>query len=205
MFINKADIVDKEMLELVEIEMMELLNDFGFDGNNTPMVHGSALLALKGDQGEYGEPSIMRLIEALDRHVNLPTRDVSSPLLMPVDNIISVPGRGTVVIGTVKRGTVKKGDSVQVMGFGYNNSKATVSALQVFKKEVGSAQVSLLSITILFPFNSSSFPLHQAGDNIGMNIKGVKAGQLEKGMIVAAPGSFSPTNHFDVCFFSDES
>ena len=102
-FINKADIVDDEMLELVELEMMELLDEFGFNGEKTPIVKGSARLALEGDQGPFGEPSIHKLINALDTHIKLGERDVTSPFLMPIDNIISVPGRGTVVIGTVKR------------------------------------------------------------------------------------------------------
>lgn len=174
-FINKADIVDEEFLELVEIEMIDLLNEFGFDGEKTPIVKGSALLALQGDQGTFGEPAIHRLIEALDTHVKVGDRDVSSPFLMPIDNIISVPGRGCVVIGTVKRGTVKLKDPLQILGFGMD-SKTSVSGIQVFKQNVPSAQ---------------------AGDNVGLNIKQIKAKQLKKGMIVSAQGSFDPTNHFD--------
>ena len=98
-FINKADIVDAEMLELVEIEVMELLEEFGFDPNSTPIVKGSALLALDGDQSEMGEPCIHRLLEAMDTHVTLPERDAAGDLVMPVDNVITVPGRGTVGIG----------------------------------------------------------------------------------------------------------
>ena len=109
-FINKADIVDDEMLELVELEMMELLDEFGFNGEKTPIVKGSARLALEGDQGPFGEPSIHKLINALDTHIKLGERDVTSPFLMPIDNIISVPGRGTVVIGTVKRKKAKQNE-----------------------------------------------------------------------------------------------
>ena len=150
-FINKADVVDEEMLELVELEMVDLLTDFGYNGEKTPMIRGSALLALKGDQGRYGEACIHKLIQALDEHIPLPQRDNQSPFLMPIDNFISVPGRGTVVIGTVKRGRVRKGDSLEILGFGAN-FKTSVTAIQVFKQEMLQAQ---------------------AGDNVGMNLKQV--------------------------------
>ena len=142
-FINKADIVDEEMLELVELEMIELLTHFGFDGENTAMIKGSALLALKGDQGQYGEPCIHQLVKAMDRHIPLPQRDFLSPFLMPIDNILSVPGRGTVVIGTVKRGQVKKGDALRILGLGMD-AKTNVSAIQAFKKDVVMAMVTSL-------------------------------------------------------------
>ena len=142
-FINKADIVDEEMLELVELEMLDLLTDFGFDSANTPVIKGSALSALNGDKGPFGEPAIHKLIEALDSHIPLPNRDITSPFLMPIDNIISVPGRGTVVIGTVKRGKVKKGDPLQILGFGMN-AKSSSSGIQVFKQNVPEALVSYI-------------------------------------------------------------
>lgn len=180
MFINKADIVDEEMLELVEMEMVEMLNDFGFDGASSPMIRGSARLALTGDQSNYGEPSILRLVEALDHHIPLPKRDADAPLLMPIDNVLSVPGRGTIVIGTIKRGTLNKGDTTRLLGFGMD-MKTNVSGMQVFKNDIATAM---------------------AGDNVGINIKGVKKGQVKKGMILAAPGSFDMTNQFDVRFSS---
>ena len=114
-FINKADIVDNEMLELVELEALELLEKFGFDTENTPVIHGSAKLALEGDTGEYGEKSIQKLVSALDNHLDLPKRDLESPFLMPIDNYLTVKGRGTVVVGTVKQGVIKKKDPVQGM------------------------------------------------------------------------------------------
>ena len=163
------------MLELVELEMIELLTDFGFDGDNTPMIHGSALLALRGDQGEFGEPSIHKLIDALDRHIPDPQRDNQSPFLMPIDNFIGVPGRGTVVIGTIKRGCVKRGDALEILGFGAN-VKTSATAIQVFKQEV---------------------PQAQAGDNVGINLKQVKQHQLKKGMLLTAKDSCKPTNHFE--------
>ena len=112
-FINKADLVDKEMLELVEMEAMEVLDAYGFDSENTPIIHGSAKLALQGNTSEYGEPSITKLLSALDSYIDLPQRDTESPFLMPIDNIISVPGRGTVVVGTVKQGSLHKNDHLQ--------------------------------------------------------------------------------------------
>lgn len=140
---NKADIVDEEMLELVEIEMQEMLDDFGFDGGASPMVRGSARLALTGDQSQYGEPSILRLVEALDRHIPLPKRDADAPLLMPIDNVLAVPGRGTIVVGTIKRGTIKKGDSMRMLGFG-TDMKTSAAGMQVFKQEVPSAKVTIM-------------------------------------------------------------
>ena len=115
-FINKAE-VDKEMLELVELEAVELLEEHGFDTNNTPIIYGSAKLALEGDISEYGEASIIKLLSALDNYVDLPKRDLDSPFLMPIDNILSVQGRGTIVVGTVKQGTIKKKDSAQGIFF----------------------------------------------------------------------------------------
>lgn len=115
-FINKADQADKEMTELVEMEMRELLDDYGFDGLVTPVIYGSALLALQGDESELGAPSIRRLLDAIDRHIPTPERDFSSPFWLPIDNMFIVPTRGTVVVGTIKKGTVKKGDEAELLG-----------------------------------------------------------------------------------------
>ena len=112
-FINKADVVDTEMLELVEIEAQELLETHGFDINNTPIIRGSAKLALEGDTSEYGEKSIEKLISSLDNYLDLPKRDLESPFLMPIDNYLQVKGRGTVIVGTVKQGIIKKKDPAQ--------------------------------------------------------------------------------------------
>lgn len=134
-YINKADQADSENLELVELELRELLCDFGFDGVNSPVVSGSALLALQGDQSEIGEPSIHRLLNAIDEYFPVPQRDITSPFLMPIDNAFTVPGRGTIVIGTIKRGTLQKNDTVSLLGFD-KNIKATVGDVQIFKQTV---------------------------------------------------------------------
>lgn len=118
-FINKADQADPEMTELVEIEMRELLTDYGFDGINTPVVCGSALLALQGDEtSPLGAQSIRNLLAAVDKHIPTPERDVLSPFWVPVDNVFTVPGRGTVAVGTIKKGTIKKGDEAELHGHG---------------------------------------------------------------------------------------
>lgn len=132
-FVNKADLVDLDVLELVEIEIRELLCDFGFDGDNSPIVYGSALLALQGDASEYGEPSIMKLLDHLDAYIPQPQRDFDSPFLIPIDNFFTVPNRGTVVVGTVVRGTVKKKDDAELLGFG-KKMPIVVSDIHVFNE-----------------------------------------------------------------------
>lgn len=129
-YINKADLVEEDVLELVEIEVRELLEDQGFDGINAPIVNGSALLALQGDQGPYGESSIHKLIKALDEFIPAVTRDLTSPFLLPIDNYFSVPGRGSVVTGTLKQGTIRKGDHVELLGFN-RRIKTIANDLQV--------------------------------------------------------------------------
>lgn len=134
-YINKADKSDPETLELVEFETRELLCDFGFDGDNCPVIHGSAKLALNDDTSDIGVPSIHRLLDAMDEYVDVPQRDLSSPLLMPIDNMFTVPGRGTVVVGTIRRGTLSKDDAVSLLG--YNETiKSTVRDIQIFKESV---------------------------------------------------------------------
>lgn len=173
-FVNKADQVDKEVLELVEVEMRELLEDFGFDGVNCPIVIGSALLALKGDQSKLGVPSVEKLLDVLDTYFPTPSRDLTSPFLVPIDNAFLVPGRGTVVVGTVKRGTIKKNCDAELLGFD-EEIKTVISDLQVFNKSV---QQSV------------------AGDNIGALLRNVKLSAVSKGMFLVAPGSQRISNHF---------
>lgn len=178
-YINKADAVDNEVLELVELEIRELLCDFGFDGINCPVIIGSALKALEGDPSEIGEPSIKRLLEGIDNFVPTPERDLTSPFLLPIDNAFTSAGRGTVVVGTIKRGTMRKNDECELLGFG-QQVKTTVSDMQIFKKNVTKAI---------------------AGDNVGVLLRGVKLGSVERGMLVCAYGSESMTNSFDVSMY----
>ena len=121
--------MDEELLDLVEIEVRELLSNFGFDGFATPVVRGSALLALKGNEDEFGVPSIKRLLDAVDEHIPTPTRDYDSPFLLPIDNAFNVPGRGSVIVGTLKRGIIRKNVAADLLGFN-QESKTTVSDIQ---------------------------------------------------------------------------
>lgn len=174
-FINKCDIVEKDVVELVELEIRELLTDFGFDGSAAPVVHGSGLLALNGDPGEYGESSIFKLVDALDEHIPLPTRDIQSPFLLPIDNSFTVPGRGTVVVGTLKRGTIKKNQSAELLGFN-TKIKTTIGDIHVFKKSVAMAQ---------------------AGENIGALLRGVKIEVVQRGMMLCEEGSEKLGNRYE--------
>jgi len=182
-FINKVDKADEEMAELVQIETMELLEQFGFS-SDTPFVLGSAKLALEGDQSEQGIPSIERLLAVLDEYVDLPSRDTTSPLLMPIDKCVSITGRGSVVIGTIKRGAAKKDQPVQLVGFGHVIS-SVVGGIQRFNQDVD---------------------LAVAGDHVGLQLRKVKAHTVEKGMLLVKKGSVEPTNHFEaVCYFLTKS
>lgn len=134
-FINKADLVDQEVLELVEIEMREMLTDFGFDGINTPVICGSALLALNGDTSLFGVPAVESLLHNLDTYVPTPTRDYASPFILPIDNAFTMAGRGTVVVGTIKRGTMLRNDLADLLGFN-QNIKTSLGDIQIFKKSV---------------------------------------------------------------------
>ena len=133
-FVNKADLVDEEFLELVEIEVRELLDHFGFDGTDAPFIYGSALLALNGDQGPLGEQSIYQLLEVMDTYLTPPSRDLISPFLLPVDNYFSVPGRGSVVTGTLKKGVLQRGAEAELLGFD-RRIKTTASDVQVRSKQ----------------------------------------------------------------------
>lgn len=155
-YINKADQVDSEVLELVEIEIRELLCDFGFDGGNCPVICGSALQALNGESSEIGEPSIRKLLDSVDEYIPTPVRDLKSPFLLPIDNAFTVPGRGTVVVGTLKKGTILKNAESDLLGFD-ENIKTTVSDIQIFKKSV---------------------PKALAGDNVGALLRGVKVRKI---------------------------
>ncbi|XP_067001920.2 elongation factor Tu [Anabrus simplex] len=173
-FINKVDLVDNDVVDLVEIEIRELLTDFGFDGLHTPVVCGSALLALQGDTSEFGEPAIRKLLDAIDEHIPTPERDFKSPFMLPIDNAFTVPGRGTVVIGTLKQGILNKNAEAELLGFDIK-LKTTVSDVQIFKKSVPSAK---------------------AGDNLGALLRGIRIDAVKRGMLLCASGSETLSNHF---------
>jgi elongation factor Tu len=174
-YLNKADQVDdKELLELVEIEVRELLSKYDFPGDDTPVVIGSALKALEGDQSEMGEPSILKLADALDTYIPTPERAIDRPFLMPVEDVFSISGRGTVVTGRVDRGVVKVGDEIEIVGL-----KATVktvcTGVEMFRKLLDQGQ---------------------AGDNVGVLLRGTKREEVERGQVLAKPGSITPHTKF---------
>jgi elongation factor Tu len=174
-YLNKADMVDDaELLELVEIEVRELLSKYQFPGDKTPIVIGSAKLALEGDKGEMGEGSIFKLAEALDSYIPQPQRAVDGPFLMPVEDVFSISGRGTVVTGRVERGVVKVGENLEIVGL-----KATLqtvcTGVEMFRKLLDQGQ---------------------AGDNVGVLLRGTKREEVERGQVLAKPGSITPHTKF---------
>ncbi|KZV71285.1 translation elongation factor Tu [Peniophora sp. CONT] len=174
-FINKVDQVnDPEMLELVDMEMRDLLSTYNFDGDNTPIVMGSALAALDGRDPEIGEKKILELVEACDSWLDVPPRDLEKPFLLPIEDSFSISGRGTVASGRVERGIAKKGEECEVVGFGAH-FKTTITGIEMFHKELDQGE---------------------AGDNLGALLRGVKREQLKRGMVVAAVGSIKPVTKF---------
>lgn len=173
-FINKADLVDQEVLELVEIEMREMLTDFGFDGINSPVICGSALLALRDDTSPFGVPAIEELLQHIDTYVQTPKRDFDSPFILPIDNAFTVPGRGTVVVGTIKRGTITKNIECDLLGFN-QNIRTSIGDIQIFRKSV---------------------PKAVAGENVGALLRGIKISSVERGMLLTQHGSEDISNHF---------
>ncbi|XP_018423514.1 PREDICTED: elongation factor Tu, mitochondrial isoform X1 [Nanorana parkeri] len=170
-YINKADAVDdKEMLDLVELEIRELLTEFGYDGENTPVIIGSALCALENRNAELGLNSVMKLLDAVDTHVPIPIRDLDKPYLLPVESVHSIPGRGTVVTGTLERGTIKKGDECEFVGRG-KYLKSVVTGVEMFHKNLDRAE---------------------AGDNLGALVRGIKREDVRRGMVMCKPGSIKP-------------
>ncbi|XP_030264875.1 elongation factor Tu, mitochondrial [Sparus aurata] len=170
-FINKADAVeDKEMVELVEIEIRELLTEYGYDGENTPVVIGSALCALENREPELGVNAVMKLLEVVDSYVPLPKRELEKPFLLPIEGVYSIPGRGTVVSGTMERGIIKKGDDAEFVG--HNRSlKSVVTGIEMFHKSLDRAE---------------------AGDNLGALVRGLKREDVRRGMVMCKPGSIKP-------------
>jgi len=174
-YLNKADMVDdQELLELVEIEVRELLTKYEFPGDKTPIVIGSALKALEGDKSDMGEGSIFKLAEALDSYIPQPKRALDGPFLMPVEDVFSISGRGTVVTGRVERGIVKVGDEIEIVGL-KPTTKTVCTGVEMFRKLLDQGQ---------------------AGDNIGVLLRGTKREEVERGQVLAKPGSITPHTKF---------
>jgi len=174
-YLNKADMVDDaELLELVEMEVRELLSKYDFPGDTTPIVIGSAKLAMEGDTGEMGEGSIVKLAEALDSYIPTPQRLIDGPFLMPVEDVFSISGRGTVVTGRVERGVVKVGEDLEIVGL-KPTQKTVCTGVEMFRKLLDQGQ---------------------AGDNIGVLLRGTKREEVERGQVLAKPGSITPHTKF---------
>jgi elongation factor Tu len=175
-FLNKADMVDdKELLELVELEVRELLSKYKFPGDDTPIVIGSALKALEGDVSEMGEGAILKLMDAIDSFVQEPVRDVDRPFIMPVEDVFTISGRGTVVTGRVERGIVKVGEEIEIVGF-RQTQKTVATGVEMFRKLLDEGR---------------------AGDNIGVLLRGTKREDVERGQVLAKPGSITPHTKFN--------
>jgi elongation factor Tu len=173
-FLNKCDMADPDLLELVEMEVRELLSSYNFPGDDIPIIHGSALMALEDKSPELGEQAILKLMEAVDSYIPQPARDVDKPFLMPVEDVFSISGRGTVVTGRVERGIVKVGEEVEIVGL-KDTVKTVVTGVEMFRKLLDQGQ---------------------AGDNIGALLRGTKREDVERGQVLAAPGSIKPHNKF---------
>ena len=175
-YMNKCDMVDdEELLELVEMEVRELLSKYEFPGDDIPIIKGSALLALNGDQSEMGEASVMRLADALDSYIPDPQRAIDGPFLMPIEDVFSISGRGTVVTGRVERGVVKVGEEIEVVGI-RDTLKTTCTGVEMFRKLLDQGQ---------------------AGDNVGVLLRGTKREEVERGQVLAKPGSIKPHTKFE--------
>src|SRR5471032_1283298 len=174
-YMNKADMVDdKELLELVEMEVRELLSVYKFPGDKTPIIIGSALKALEGDPSEIGVQSVVKLVEEMDRYIPVPKREVDKPYLMPVEDVFSISGRGTVVTGRIERGVVKVNEEVEIIGL-KPTVKTICTGVEMFRKLLDEGQ---------------------AGDNVGVLLRGTKREDVERGQVLAKPGSINPHTHF---------
>ncbi|MDD3353471.1 elongation factor Tu [Zoogloea sp.] len=174
-FLNKCDMVDdEELLELVEMEVRELLSKYDFPGDDVPIVKGSALKALEGDQSDIGEPAIFRLADALDSYIPTPERAIDLPFLLPIEDVFSISGRGTVVTGRVERGIVKVGEEIEIVGI-KATVKTTCTGVEMFRKLLDQGQ---------------------AGDNVGVLLRGTKREDVERGQVLCKPGSIKPHTHF---------
>jgi elongation factor Tu len=174
-YMNKCDMVDDaELLELVEMEVRELLDKYDFPGDTTPIIHGSAKLAMEGDKGELGEGSILKLAEALDSYIPQPQRAVDGAFLMPVEDVFSISGRGTVVTGRVERGVIKVGEEIEIVGI-TPTQKTVCTGVEMFRKLLDQGQ---------------------AGDNVGVLLRGTKREDVQRGQVLCKPGSVKPHTHF---------
>jgi elongation factor Tu len=174
-FLNKADMVDdKELLDLVELEVRELLTKYEFPGDAIPVVIGSALKAMEGDKGDLGEKAILKLMEAIDSYIPTPTREIDKPFIMPIEDVFSISGRGTVVTGRVEKGVVKVGDEIEIVGI-RPTQRTVVTGVEMFRKILDQGQ---------------------AGDNVGVLLRGTKKEEVERGMVLAKPGSITPHTQF---------
>lgn len=175
-YLNKADMVeDKELLQLVEMETRDLLTQYGYDGEKTPIIVGSALKALEGEGNEYGKESIIKLAQAMDEYFPLPQRPIDKPFLMPIEDVFSISGRGTVVTGRIERGIVKVGEEVEIVGL-RDTQKTTCTGVEMFRKLLDEGQ---------------------AGDNVGILLRGTKREDVERGQVLAKPGSITPHTKFE--------
>jgi len=175
-YMNKADQVDdEELLELVEMEVRELLSSYDFPGDDIPIITGSALKALEGDASDIGVPSIEKLLEALDEYIPVPDRPVDQPFLMPIEDVFSISGRGTVVTGRIERGMVKVGDEIEIVGI-KDTAKTTCTGVEMFRKLLDSGE---------------------AGDNVGVLLRGTKREEVERGQVLCKPGSITPHTKFE--------
>ncbi|SKA93306.1 translation elongation factor TU, partial [Thiothrix eikelboomii] len=175
-YMNKCDLVDdEELLELVEMELRELLSSYEFPGDDTPIIKGSARAALEGDTSPMGEPSIAELINALDTYIPEPERAIDGAFLMPVEDVFSISGRGTVVTGRIERGVIKVGETVEIVGIRPTTS-TTVTGVEMFRKLLDQGQ---------------------AGDNVGLLLRGTKRDDVERGQVLCKPGTIKPHNKFE--------
>ena len=175
-YLNKADMVDDaELLELVELEVRELLDTYQFPGDETPVIVGSALKAIEGDEGELGLPSIEKLVVAMDEFIPIPERLVDQPFLMPIEDVFSISGRGTVVTGRVERGKILVGEEIEIVGI-KETQKTTCTGVEMFRKLLDEGQ---------------------AGDNVGVLLRGTKREEVERGQVLCKPGSVNPHTHFE--------
>jgi elongation factor Tu len=175
-FLNKADMVDdEELVELVEMEVRELLDSYDFPGDDTPIIKGSALKALEGDQSEIGAPAILELVKAMDEYIPEPERAIDGDFLMPVEDVFSISGRGTVVTGRIERGIIKVGEELEIVGI-KDTQKTTCTGVEMFRKLLDQGQ---------------------AGDNVGVLLRGTKREEVERGQVLAKPGSITPHTKFE--------